>query len=148
MSAKEIELWIMDNYPGLIVRNAYRERSLFFNPDLSLKLGLYFATIKEHDGPNDKASDLSRAGVYRLSIGVGKNQYRLLFGDVPKRPGKGGVVDLDVDFTMLDILMPHPVYAWLGWVCVLNPTKHSETLLRHLLDGAYQNILIKFADRK
>jgi hypothetical protein len=37
-----------------------------------LPKGIYFATIKEKDGPNDKASELNRANVYRLSTGVSK----------------------------------------------------------------------------
>jgi hypothetical protein len=52
----------------------------FYNPDNSLPKGIYFATIKESDGPNDKASNLDREGVFRLSIGIGKKNYQSLFG--------------------------------------------------------------------
>ena len=78
MNAKQLEHWILDNYQGVIVADAYRERSFFYNPDDSLPKGIYFATIKESDGPNDKASSLDRDGIYRLSIGVGKKQYQFL----------------------------------------------------------------------
>jgi hypothetical protein len=44
-----------------------------------LPKGIYFATIKEKDGPNDKASELNRANVYRLSTCVSKTYLRKTF---------------------------------------------------------------------
>jgi hypothetical protein len=114
MNAKQLENWILDSYRGVIVTDAYRERSFFYNPDNSLPKGIYFSTIKESDGPNDKSSNLNREGVYRLSIGVGKKHYKKLFGDVPKRPAKGEIVELEFDFATTGMLMPHPIYAWSG----------------------------------
>ena len=148
MNAKKLEQWILDNYQGVIVTDAYRERSFFYNPDGSLPKGIYFATIKESDGPNDKASNLDRDGIYRLSVGVGKKQYQQLFGDVPKRPAKGEIVELDLDFSTTGMIMPHPIYAWLGWVCINNPDIEKLDLLKHLLDISYQNVLAKFAKKK
>jgi hypothetical protein len=147
MNAKQLENWILDNYPGVIVTDAYRERSFFYNPDKSLPKGIYFATIKENDGPNDKASNLDRKGIYRLSIGVGKKHFQKLFGDVPKRPNKGKIVELDFDFTVTGTLMPHPIYAWLGWVCINNPSKENFDLLKQLLNVSYQNAITKFSLR-
>lgn len=148
MNAKQIENWILDNYQSVIVTDAYRERSFFYNPDNSLPKGIYFATIKESDGPNDKSSNLEREGIYRLSIGVGKKQYQQLFGNVPKRPAKGDFVNLDFDFTISEMLMPHPIYAWLGWVCINSPNDQNVDLLKQLLDISYQNVLIKYAKKK
>jgi hypothetical protein len=148
MNAKQLENRILDNYQGMIVTDAYRERSFFYNPDGSLPKGIYFATIKESDGQNDKASNLDREGVYRFSIGVGKKQYHQLFGDIPKRPAKGEIVNLDFDFTITGVLMPHPIYAWLGWVCINNPDNQNLDLLKHLLDISYENVLTKFAKKK
>ncbi len=37
-----------------------------------------------------------------------------MFGYIPKRPGVGQIVDMDFDFTKLDIVMPHPIYSWMG----------------------------------
>lgn len=148
MNAKQLEHWILDNYQGVIVTDAYRERSFFYNPDCSLPKGIYFATIKESDGPNDKASNLDRDEIYRLSVGVGKKQYHQLFGDVPKRPAKGEIVELDFDFSTTGMIMPHPIYAWLGWVCINNPEIENLDLLKYLLDISYQNVLTKFAKKK
>ena len=38
------------------------------NPGRTAALGVMFAAIKDHDGPNDQASRLSRPGVYRLAF--------------------------------------------------------------------------------
>ena len=148
MNANNLEQWILGNYQDVIVTDAFRERSFFYNPDGSLPKGIYFATIKESDGPNDKASNLDREGIYRLSLGVGKKQYQQLFGDIPKRPAKGEIVELDFDFSTTGILMPHPIYAWLGWICINNPDSENLDLLKHLLDISYQNVLNKFAKKK
>ncbi|MBM6498034.1 hypothetical protein CHU92_09320 [Flavobacterium cyanobacteriorum] len=148
MNAKQLEQWILGNYQGVIVTDAYRERSFFYNPDGSLPKGIYFATIKESDGPNDKTSNLDREGIYRLSLGVEKKQYQKLFGEIPKRPAKGEIVELDFDFTTTGMLMPHPIYAWLGWVCINNPDSENLDFLKHLFDISYQNVLVKFAKKK
>ncbi len=148
MNAKQLEHWILDNYQGVIVTDAYRERSFFYNPDGSLPKGIYLATIKESDGPNDKASHLDRDGIYRLSLGVGKKQYQLLFGEIPKRPAKGDIVDLDFDFSITGIVLPHPIYSWLGWVCINNPDSESLDLVKHLLEISYQNAWAKMAKKK
>jgi hypothetical protein len=41
------------------------------------------------------------------------------------------------DFTAVDELTPHPVYAWMGWVQILSPTQPSWETLRPLLDEAH-----------
>lgn len=148
MTAQQLENWIVSKYDGIIVANAYRERSFFYNPDGSLKKGIYFTTIKESDGPNDKASKLDRNGLYRISFGIGKKDYEKLFGPKPKRPAKGGVVDINFDFTLTGILMPHPVYAWMGWVAFNNPEPKDLATIEKLLDLSYQNSKTKFLKKK
>jgi hypothetical protein len=48
----------------------------------------------------------------------------------------------------LNELMPHPIYAWMRWVQILNPTteQFQEDLLP-LLAEAHRLALIKFAKR-
>jgi hypothetical protein len=144
MNPTELENWILENYKGIVVTNAYRERSFFYNPQYSLPKGIYFATIKESDGPNDRASKLDREGIYRFSIGVGKKQYQEMFGEVPKRPTKGNIVSLDFDFSTLNEIMPHPIYAWMGWVFILNPELEVIESIKNLLDISYLNCLMKY----
>ena len=110
-------------YEGIIEKRVYGEATYFYNPDKLLKNGVYVCTIKEEDGPNDKASKLKRDGVFRLSTGLQKKAYRENFKDVPSRPKKGEVVDVDVQFDSLNKIMPHPVYAWMGWICVNTPDR-------------------------
>src|SRR5262249_39633037 len=95
-----------------------------------------FATIVDSDD-FDQASDLQRPGVFRLNLGIGRGSYRARFGEPPAWPSDGGVVRTGHDFTVLDQLLPHPVYAPLGWVCVLNPSETTFEELQGLLGEAY-----------
>jgi len=148
MTAQELENWILNHYDGLVVTDAYRERSFFYNPDGSLPKGVYFATIKESDGPNDKSSNLDREDVYRLSLGIGKKHYQEFFGEVAKRPEKGNIVDLDIDFIEQQILMPHPIYAWLSWVAILSPKTENIEMIKHLLDISYKKVTHSFQKKQ
>lgn len=98
-----------------------------------------FATIVTKDyGDFDCASRLDRPGVFRLNIGVGKETYRALFGPQPPAPPLNGVVGTGHDFALLDQLLPHPVYASMSWVCVLNPSEATFQSVQPLLAEAYQ----------
>jgi hypothetical protein len=125
------ELLALD--PALTLQRYYGESAVFYNPGRAAPLGVIVASVKDHDGPNDRRANLSRPDVYRLAFGLPRTTYAELFGDVPARPPKGGVVVLpDHDLTALDQLMPHPVYAWMGWVQILNPTTDRIDSLRDL----------------
>jgi hypothetical protein len=119
--------------PALTLQRYYGERAVFYNPGRAAPLGVIVASVKDHDGPNDRRANLSRPDVYRLAFGLTRTIFAELFGDVPARPLKGGVVALpDHDLTALDQLMPHPVYAWMSWVQILNPTADRLHSLRDL----------------
>jgi hypothetical protein len=145
MTADQLIVQIQSQYQGLKLLNTYGEKSLFYNPDNLLPKGIYFATIKEVDGPNDKASKLDRGGVYRLNFGVTKATYEKLFGTKPARPTKGGIVNTGHDFTALNYLTPHPIYAWLYWVSILNPEDVVLERVSKLLEESYQQVLKKYA---
>lgn len=108
--------------PGVVSVEAWGETSYFYNPGHALPRGTYFATIKDHDGANDRASKLDRPGIWRLNMGVSKPAYFERFGPTPPRPGKGRVIEGDWDFTATDVLTPHPIYGWMSWIAVLSPT--------------------------
>jgi len=99
-------------------------------------------------GDFDRASNLNRPGVFRLNIGVNKDTYRSLFGPQPPLPGASSVVDTGHDFTAVDQLMPHPVYAPQSWVCVLNPSEATFQAVRPLLAEAYELALRRYAKRR
>lgn len=115
----------ISSLPGVIVVEAWGETSYFYNPGRVLPRGTYFATIKDHDGANDRASDLNRPGVWRLNMGVSKAAYCDRFGPPPTRPAKGGVIDGNWRFATRDLLTPHPVYGWMRWVAVISPSERT-----------------------
>ena len=132
---------------GVVPKAAWGETSYFFNPGQRFERGTYFATIKDHDGVNDHASRLDRPGVWRLNMGVAKPVYFALFGPPPPRPGKGRTIEGDWDFTALDTLMPHPVYGWMGWIAVLNPSPATWARCRPLIESAYERAKATFDKR-
>ena len=120
--------------PDLRLERYWGERSIFYNPGGHAPLGVIWASIKDHDGENDRSADLKRDGVYRFAFQLRRDEYERRFGALPRRPPKGGVVDIpDYDPTRLNELMPHPVYAWSGWVQILAPTRTRFESLRPLL---------------
>jgi hypothetical protein len=132
------------NFAGLVPKATWGETSLFYNPDGILPNGVYFCTIKERDGANDRASQLDRPGVFRLAVGLPPARYEQMFGPRPARPSKGGVVSTADDFTAADVLMPHPVYAWMGWVQVLSPSAATFAELQPLLASSYELAVLKY----
>ena len=137
MNMSGIEKYILENFIDVHPLNSWGEKSFFLNPGKQLKRGTYFATLKEKDGNNDRASYLERDGIYRLNIGVSKEVYLSLFHILPKRPAKGCFIDGDYDFQKKDRVLPHPVYGWMGWICVLNPSVETFEMCKGLLDDAY-----------
>lgn len=144
MSPNEIIDAIVCRLPGVMPKASWGETSLFYNPGKLLPNGVYFCTIKDHDGENDKASNLNRTGVFRLAIGLPPSTYRKLFGEKPARPAKGGVVETGHDFGALNELMPHPVYAWMSWVQILSPTEETFANIFSIIEEAHQAAVVKF----
>ena len=135
---------LLDRFEGTRVVEAWGERSIFYNPGLMLPRGVYFATIKEKDGENDKASHLDRAGVFRFNVGTTKPLFLERFGPPPSRPGKGCVVNGPWDFTAADTLTPHPVYGWMSWVAVLNPSNDTLKDLSEIVEAAFSKAKVSF----
>jgi Family of unknown function (DUF6194) len=135
---------ICDRLEGVLPKASWGETSMFYNPGKVLPNGVYFCTIKEHDGANDKSSDLDRDGVFRVAIGLAPDSFERLFGARPARPAQGGVVDTDDDFTALNLLMPHPIYAWMGWAQILSPTAETSDQLFPLIQEAHHVAVTKF----
>ena len=144
---EEILQYCLARLEGTVLVNSWGERGIFYNPGGVLKRGIYVLTVKEKDGANDKASRLDRPGVYRVNLGLRRETYVRLFGPTPARPPKGGAADVDADFTALDVLTPHPVYAWMGWVAVLNPSAETFERLKPLIQESYEFAKEKFARR-
>lgn len=146
----EIEIvhrFITENLEGVVRKEAWGEISYFYNLGHVFDRGAYFATIKQKDGANDRASHLDREGVWRLNLGVSKRAYFELFGPPPPRPGKGGVIEGAWNFMALDQLTPHPVYGWMSWVSCLNPSKETWERCIPLLADAHERARHNFQSR-
>ncbi len=148
MKPDEILQYCLDNLEGTVMVSSWGEKGIFYNPGNLLKRGVYVLTVKEKDGDNDKSSRLNREDIYRVNIGVRKNTFIKLFGKIPGRPGKGGIVDMDYDFSATGEILPHPVYAWMGWICALNPTEQLFEELKPYIQESYEYAKEKFKKRK
>ena len=147
MSPHEITQYLIQHYPGITPVDSWGETSFFYNPEAKLPRGVYFATLKEKDGDNDKASALDRTDVFRFNFSLSQKSYISNFGDKPSRPAAGGIIATGYDFTQLNCLMPHPIYGWMSWVCILNPNSERFYALKPLLDESYALVLKKYAKR-
>lgn len=147
MKPHDIIDYLCQRFTGLLPKASWGETSLFYNPDQRLPNGIYFCTIKQHNGDHDQASHLDRDGVFRLSFGMDGASYQQLFGMKPKRAAKGQVVGTGHDFAALNQLMPHPIYAWMGWVQILNPTESMMEELLPWITQSYNLAVRKYAKR-
>ncbi len=118
---------IFERIPDTVIAEAMG--ATFFSLDASHWPN--FATIvttDEHD--EGEPSRLSRRGVFRLNIGVGKATFERLVGDAT-----------DPDYAALDTVLPHPVYARQRWISILNPSDETfRTRVLPLLDEAHARL--------
>lgn len=163
MDQASITKFITDTFPGVeaLVGSqaagspeiAWGDTFFMYDPDHNLQPSrkFPFATIVTKDyGDFDNASNLNRPGVFRLNIGVSKETYRSLFGpkftrrDGPPAPSPGSAVTTGHDFTALDQILPHPVYAPQSWVSILNPSVATfQSQVQPLLADAYDQAVRK-----
>ena len=73
---------------------------------------LPFVTFAGSDNEYDDVSDLNREGVFRANIGVSRETYDRLVGHMDAG---------DIDYSQLDVFLPHPHYAMQNFVCILSP---------------------------
>ncbi len=141
MNKLDIENYILENFKDIYPLDTWGEKSFFLNPGKRMKRGTYFVTIKVKNGENDKASALNRENTFRLNIGVPKDKYLSLFPFIPKRPLKGCIIEGNYEFQKKDIILPHPIYGWMGWISVLNPSESTFQKCKPLLEDAYSKAL-------
>jgi hypothetical protein len=115
--------------------------------DLPSDRWLPFATIVTGDR-HDQVSDLYRPGVFRLNIGLTTATYVARFGPPPTGSDATELLQSRFDYTALDVVMPHPVYAGYHWVCVLNPGEATLRVVDELLAEAYAFAVRKDENRR
>ena len=129
----DIHRYILETYPDTIV--AAIEGGTFYSCDPANFPN--FATVVTSDAFDD-ASHLSRPDAYRLNIGLSRDTFQRLVGD-QEAP----------DYTALNQLMPHPVYAKQLYVSILNPTTETfESMIKPLLEEAHARTAAQFARRQ
>jgi hypothetical protein len=117
---------------------AWGDSFFFYDPDDAIPENrrLPFATIVIKDYPGfDTASKLDRPGVYRLNLAVGRDRFTELFGFAPAEFAERRT---EFDFTALDRVIPHPVYATQAWISVLVPGAGTEKQVKQLIVDAYE----------
>jgi len=134
MTPSAITDYILDTLPGTQLE-ALKGTTYFFYDVERKRPFVTIVTENEHD----QVSALDRPGVFRLNIGVRRSTYEALFGEPPEWPKDTGIVDTGHDFTTLNELMPHPVYASMGWVCILSPSDEKFEEIKPLLAEAHAN---------
>ncbi|HKP53172.1 MAG TPA: DUF6194 family protein [Chloroflexia bacterium] len=146
MNEASITRYITDTFEGVdaFTVESTGDTFFFYDPDHMIP----FVTLITNDN-YDHFSNLNRPSVFRLNIGISKKTYNSLFGSRPSPSGGGGAADDSMtDFTALDQLMPHPVYARMYWVCVLNPGEETfQEVVQPLLAEAYEMAVSKFSKR-
>ena len=97
-----------------------------YAPDGAAKGAFPFATVVTQDVPGfDEASRLSRPGVFRLNLSVGRDV-------IAERADGGAAAD------HLNQWLPHPVYAVQGWISICSPAAERRGEVLELLHGAHQ----------
>jgi hypothetical protein len=146
----EISRYITETFAGVDVVEDRGNSFFFYNPDSDIPPDhrFPFVTLVTND-LNDQFSDLDRPSICRLNIGISKQTFHSLFGDPAALPSvsaaDSGAISSDYDFTVLDQVMPHPVYGRMCWVCVLNPGKETfATNVQQLLSEAYDMAVTKY----
>lgn len=158
MNEVETSQYITRTFEGVDVVTDSGNSFFFYNPDTNVPPDhrFPFVTLVTNDS-YDQFSNLNRPSIFRLNIGLSKQTFRSLFGEISLPSLKdsvkiGGENPGDYDFTTLNQVMPHPVYGRMYWVCVLNPGDETfETQVQPLLAEAYDMAVSKYkrkADRR
>jgi hypothetical protein len=136
--------------PGVVTSQGSGDWFLFYDPDgLTIPEERFpFLTVVTGDR-YDAASRLDRdARTYRVNLGVDREAYEERLGTAPRQAAGYEVLDAGVDYTATDVLMPHPFYAPLHWVCVVDPAERVRKDLAALVDSAYALAARRYANRR
>ena len=89
---------------------------------------LPFVTFTNSDNDYDNVSNLNREGVFRINIGVSKETFNNLIGPTNAE---------DIDYSVLDVFLPHPDYARQHFICILNPVGDNVEETKRLIVEAH-----------
>jgi hypothetical protein len=89
---------------------------------------LSFVTFANSDNQYDNVSNLNREGVFRINIGVSRETFKKLIAAPGAEP---------VDYSVLNVFLPHPDYARQHFVCILNPSGENVEITKKLIVEAH-----------
>jgi hypothetical protein len=89
---------------------------------------LPFVTLANADNDYDNVSNLNRDGVYRVNIGISKATFQDLIGETSTDP---------IDYSRLNVFLPHPDYAKQHFICILNPAGENVETTKQLIREAH-----------
>jgi hypothetical protein len=136
MDESSVAEYITKTFPGVETTTNFGYTFFFYGSDHTLP----FATIASSDNEYERISNLDRPGVFRLNIGVSRQTFQSLFG--------AEKVDVSrYDFTVLDVIMPHPDYAPQSFICVLSPGEATFERIQALLAEAYDIAVRRYTRR-
>ena len=119
---------------------AWGDHFFYYAPDGEIPHGQPYGTVVTKDYPDDAASHLDEEGRWRVNVHVGRDRFRDLVGADPRDGAASEVGETDV-------VVPHPVYGALGWVCVVNPGERTTGLVLDLLRAAHDDARARAARR-
>jgi hypothetical protein len=135
---------------GVVTTEGSGDWYLFYDPDGITRPDQRFPFCTLVTGDRyDGASRLDRdPATYRVNVGVDRHSYEDLFGPAPRQAAGHEVVETGFDYALTDTLLPHPFYAPLHWVCVVNPGVRTRERLGELLDLAHALARRSYDNRK
>lgn len=116
-------------YPEL----TWGDHFFYYAPDGVVPPGQPYATVVTKDYPDDTASALNPPGRWRLNIHVGRSR----LAELTRRAPSDGAAS--AGYSATDVVLPHPLYAELGWVAVVNPGAATGHLALELLRDAHDD---------
>lgn len=96
---------------------------------------LPFVTIGYSDNEFDDVSNLNREGVFRVNIGVSKETFSDLIGDSDAE---------EIDYSILNVFLPHPHYGRQRFICILNPEGDNAQKTKRLIAEAHSIATARF----
>ena len=139
LSASALLSAIKRELPGTVTTEGSGDLFVFYDPDGVTVPERRFPFITVVTGDRyDAASRLDRdAASFRVNLGVDRPTYEALLGPAPRQAAGREVIDTGFDYTSPDLVMPHPFYAPMHWVCVVNPDERSRASLADLMQAAH-----------
>lgn len=139
----------LGSFPGTDILRTSGADFFYYDPqrDVPHDKRQPFATVITADD-YDHASNLAQRGAYRVNMGVSRETYRSLFGSEPAWGKDGGPVATGHDFTRLDTFLPHPIYAPMGWICIVCPSESRWPTVQDHLREAHALAARQYARRR